>query len=1037
MSSNTDVAIIGLSGRYSGAKTPDILWDKLKSGEDLNIKVSKEKADKNINNPNYVDRCPNMDDIDCFDNELFNYSPYEAMITDPQQRIFLECCFHALEDAGYAQDSKNKSIGVFGSTSLSSYFINNIMRNRKYADRNMFYNLIIGNDKDFLATRVSYKLNLAGPAITIQCACSGSLVALNYAYQSVLNYECDAALVGGVSITIPQNVGYFYQKGMIFSKDGYCRPFDDSSSGTIKGNGCSVILIKRLEDAKRDNDHIYAVIKGTAVNNDASNKIGFTAPSVEGQTDAIDNCLSFADISPSQIDYIEAHGTGTRLGDPIEFRALSNVFRNVKNSIPVGSIKANVGHLDCAAGTTSLIKCIYMLRDGIIPPNIYFNTLNTEINNSNDLFYFPNTLEKKHMEYIGISSFGIGGTNAHAVISAYHAAKRETKELPCYVLPISFLRNSDFDEIKSRLVDALQAGVCLQDLIYTMSVGKKRFLENTFITFRNNQELIEKLKTASGNSIKNNTIIIPSFTLSNYRAFAGYLPLYKTCFEAQRDKITDENSEIIYARFALIQFLDTIGAIDSTFAKTNNGVDSLLMRKLSDSSIKTEINQSLLPFSGGSQTSETAFELLFEYIGKMSLNKSISFDLLYAGLNWGRISLPQYPLAKNRFWIDPDTEASQPSVQEAAATVADKVEENVTTQVIKIWEDVLNSQSIHSNDDFYDVGGDSLLAISILRKINTRFSINLDLKELLNCTTPSEVGELIQNHSPKAPAPSFISKVREAKNSHINIFLAHPAGGTVFCYKALNRYLTCDANIYALSLPENFSTYQTMEELAAFYRDEILKIQSDGNYYLGGYSFGGNLAFEIALQMQKLNKNVAGVVMFDSLPPDSYCSDRNITIDYEKVLPYVFISYMAASEKTDALKKADFENKSMREILQILNSTDTGIKIQESDLSYFFDKWVYNHELLRFHKPLEKLKFNIEMFDCKQTNGNEVSEPLHVTFREKSLWKKYINGELNVHYAAGNHFTMFSSKNNLRSLAADFNVIASGWIQKENALFTL
>jgi len=286
------------------------------------------------------------------------------------------------------------------------------------------YQLSIGNDKDFLTTRVSYKLNLTGPSVDVQTACSTSLVAIHLACQNLLNYNCDMALAGGVSVTVPQKQGYYYQEGMILSKDGHCRAFDHKASGTISGSGVGMVVLKRLEDALEDGDHIYAVIKGSAFNNDGANRVGYTAPSVDGQAEVIANALAVSGVDADTIQYIEAHGTGTVLGDPIEIAALTQVFReqtDKKQFCAIGSVKTNIGHLDAAAGVAGLIKTALSLHHKQIPPSINFEKPNPKIDFENSPFFVNTQLRDWHRQgdvprRAGISSFGIGGTNVHAVL---------------------------------------------------------------------------------------------------------------------------------------------------------------------------------------------------------------------------------------------------------------------------------------------------------------------------------------------------------------------------------------------------------------------------------------------------------------------------------------------------------------------------------------------------------------------------------------------------------------------------------------------
>ena len=328
-----------------------------------------------IAHPDYVPAAGRVHEPDYFDASFFGFSAREAEIIDPQQRVFLECAWDALEDAGCDASSYPGAIGVFAGAGMNTYGVVNLFSNPEVIESVGGYQVMVGNDKDFLCSRVAYKLNLRGPAIGVQTACSTSLVAVQMAFESLLRRECDMALAGGVSIPIPQNPGYLYVPGMILSRDGHCRAFDAAASGTVPGGGAGIAVLKRLDDAIADRDHIYAVIRGAAVNNDGSAKVGYSAPSVEGQSAVIRKSMQMAGFAPESVGYIEAHGTGTEVGDPIEIAALSKVFESAAtkpHSCALGSVKTNIGHLDTAAGIAGLIKTALSVEHRAIPATLHF-----------------------------------------------------------------------------------------------------------------------------------------------------------------------------------------------------------------------------------------------------------------------------------------------------------------------------------------------------------------------------------------------------------------------------------------------------------------------------------------------------------------------------------------------------------------------------------------------------------------------------------------------------------------------------------------
>ena len=421
-----EIAIIGMAGRFPGAASVDEFWQLLRDGQEAIAQLNADTLHQQgvdetlLNDPQYVKAGGVLADVDQFDAAFFGYSPREAELLDPQQRLFLECAWEALETAGYDAESYDGSIGVYGGAGMNGYLFN-LYANARVRESASPYELFLASDKDFLTTRVSYKLNLQGPSLDIQTACSSSLVAVHTACQSLLSGECDIALAGGVAVSKQQ--GYRYQDGGIYSPDGHCRAFDAQAQGTVGGNGVGIVVLKRLEDAQRDGDTIDAVIKGSAVNNDGALKVSYTAPRIDSQAAVIRAAQMMAEVSPESITYIEAHGTGTPLGDPIEIAALSQAFRQEterKGFCAIASVKTNIGHLDAAAGIASLIKAVLALKHGQIPPILHFQQPNPQIDFANSPFYVNTQLadwpESESPRRAGVSSFGIGGTNAHVVL---------------------------------------------------------------------------------------------------------------------------------------------------------------------------------------------------------------------------------------------------------------------------------------------------------------------------------------------------------------------------------------------------------------------------------------------------------------------------------------------------------------------------------------------------------------------------------------------------------------------------------------------
>ncbi|HEX8559984.1 MAG TPA: MupA/Atu3671 family FMN-dependent luciferase-like monooxygenase [Pyrinomonadaceae bacterium] len=484
------VAIIGLSGRFPGAKTTAEFWQNLVAGVEAVSFFTDEElraegvAEGVLADPAYVKAKAMLDDIESFDAGFFGITPKEAEITDPQQRLFLECAWAALENAGYDSEQYAGAIGLFAGSSLNSYLMVNLFSNPGLVDSVGILQTSIPNRADHLTTRCAYKLNLKGPAVTVQTACSTSLVAVHLACQSLLNYQCDMALAGGATVSVPKRSGYFHQEGGVLSPDGHCRAFDHRANGTVVGNGVGVVVLKRLADALEDGDEIHAVIRGSAINNDGSLKLGYTAPSVEGQVEVIAMAQAVAGVGPDTVTYVEAHGTGTTLGDPMEMEALTAAFRtgtDRKNYCAVGSVKTNIGHLDVAAGVAGLIKTTLALEARLLPPLTNFERPNPGINLEDSPFYFnprPAPWETDGApRRAGVSSFGIGGTNAHVVLEEAPPRAASGPSRPSQLLVLSAKTGAALEAATQNLSAHLRENpqASLADIAHTLAVGRRAF----------------------------------------------------------------------------------------------------------------------------------------------------------------------------------------------------------------------------------------------------------------------------------------------------------------------------------------------------------------------------------------------------------------------------------------------------------------------------------------------------------------------------------------------------------------------------------
>ncbi len=503
------IAIVGMAGRYPGSRDLDELWQHLKNGDELVTFFTREQMiadgvpEAMIDDENYVGAASILPDIDKFDAAFFNFSPKEAEMMDPQQRFFLECCWEALERAGYDPSTYEGSVGVFAGATPSSY-LNGTGLARLDDSAAGEMQSTIGSMNDYLTTRVSYKLNLRGPSLNIQTACSTSLVAITTACQSLLNYQCDIALAGGASVRVPQKCGYIYDPAGYFSTDGHCRTFDHRATGTLPGNAVGVICLKRYEDAVDDGDTVLALIRGAAVNNDGSAKVGYSAPSVPGQAKAIAMAQALAEVDADTITNIEAHGTATPVGDPIEFEALTQAFRATterQHFCALGSIKSNLGHTDATAGVTGVIKTVLSMQNQQLPPSLHYEKPNPKLQMEGSPFFVNTQLRDWNPEgglprRGGVSSFGVGGTNAHVVMEEAPPREAAGAAREQHLVVLSARTASALDTMTRNLAAHLRAhpDLPLAEVAHTLAVGRSAFEHRRGIVVSDGGQLLSALE---------------------------------------------------------------------------------------------------------------------------------------------------------------------------------------------------------------------------------------------------------------------------------------------------------------------------------------------------------------------------------------------------------------------------------------------------------------------------------------------------------------------------------------------------------------
>ncbi|MDR1441526.1 MAG: SDR family oxidoreductase, partial [Bifidobacteriaceae bacterium] len=679
------VALIAYCGRFGGAGDCEALWRQVLAGESLLVPATgNEPSGKGVPLVSVVDRA------EWFDPEFYGFSVAEATGIDPQQRVFLDLCREALESAGYADIARPRRIGVFGSVSFSTYLASALRLGAETGRGGADYATLIGNDKDFFATRVAFKLNLTGPALTVQSACSSSLVAMHYAIRSINAGECEAALVGAASITFPQDKAHHSRRDDNFSPDWTCRPFDESANGLVKGNGACVVLLKPLTAAVRDGDRVLAIVKRSWIANDGARKLFFSAPSPSGQQDAISGCVA----GEEAVDYIETHGTGTRLGDPIEIHALASAYEDRGKPVPVGSVKANIGHLDAAAGIAGVIKATMMLNEQVIPPIANLRTVSPEVSPYLDRFAFPLSRQPASLTRIGVSGFGIGGTNVHALLERYERRETRSAALSSYLIPISYRVESDLPVLRQRLAAAIHSAASLEDLVFSLGTRGNDFLGRAFVTGKSRDDLSEALEAHE-----------------SWR------------FGAAPEKLLP--GEAAAALVALGRFpngMIPMDAADIQRAWREFVVETLSLPKGAAPVVWSEPAEE----APASESLRKLYELLAaEHLAR----RPVSWRALYRPLGWQQVPTFIYPKNPRPLFIKAPEPSSRPLP--AANTAEAPARVTIVESVLNAAAGVLGVEKVASSDSLFDLGGDSLAAIELMATLGES-GIECGLQDVLD-----------------------------------------------------------------------------------------------------------------------------------------------------------------------------------------------------------------------------------------------------------------------------------------------------------------
>lgn len=904
------MAIIGMSGRFPDAEDVDQFFSNLLSGRKSVKELTKaEKQESPFSSfQNFVPVASTIKGATSFDNDFFKISNIEAESTDPQQRVFLTCCYEALESSGYLGLENN--VGVFGSSSLSSYHLNKVANDANWKP-GFNYADFIGNDPSSLATRVAYKLNLIGPAETIECGCSSSLAAVCTACNSINNNECDMALVGGVSISFPQYSGYNYVEGSTMSKDGQILPFDKNASGIVKGDGCGVILIKPFELAKKDRDQIYAIIDGFGISNDGNHKVGYTAPSEIGETAAINQAVKMANIRTEDIDYVETHGTGTRLGDPIEIRGIGRAYKFKKDHL-IGSVKANIGHLDAAAGIVGLIKVALILKNNIIPksigvkrlnPNLNLQKQNLKIETKHNIPIDPNS---KH--YCAVTSLGIGGTNVHLILENY------VSDSPSY------------------------------------EGGNKQF--EIPISAKTNESLYKQI------------VRITEFIRKNKQ-----LSLSKVVNTLIYGRVRYEKMIVLHAK-TINEFAD--GLIDLC----NAGIEQLVEETKSKS---------------------------WDCYNFPERNTKTSYQ---------KVALPTYCFIGRK--LTNGGEQFKPIESRSTNTNIDVLNTtSILDEMVKIWSKTLD-EPVGPDDNFFELNGDSLLAVDVISNINKRLSVDCDTSVINQYVTP----RLLTNYLLQKieTLPDNVQKLRDGDKGS-ELFLIHPAGGSTYCFKQLVDKVKTNASIYSISYPPKMRDNLSIIELAKIYKREILALSGVNRIIIGGYSFGGNVAIEVARQLEKETSKKYLVMLIDSLVPNAYASKPREESQYLKVFPLAWVLMNGTNEDIESVKAIDFSQYGIDEMISKLKRmNEIPDSMNADEIKSLFKIWVQNHIALSTQNT-SVIKSNICIYSTKEQMPDFMYETTGMKKTLGSDWKSMTKGRLIIMDIPGNHFTCMNTPEYIEILA--------------------
>ncbi|MBY8884718.1 hypothetical protein K7472_07650 [Streptomyces sp. PTM05] len=753
------VAVVGMAARFAGADNVEQYWTNLVEGvESVSRPDGPESgAGGEGRDGTHIRAMAKVRDIEWFDADYFRVPPTEALIMDPQQRVLLEVAAEALEDAGYAGD-RDAVVGVFVGSGENHYRREHVAPSEAVAARTGDVRVTLANEKDFLAPRLAFKLGFTGPAITVQTGCATALSAVALACSALAAGDCDIALAGGVSLLMPDDDGYTYTDGGILSADGRCRTFDAAASGTVPGSGAGIVVLKRDADARADGDHRRAVVRGWAVNNDGGSRGGFTVPNIGGQEQVIRSALARAGVTPDEVGYIEAHGTGTAIGDPVEFEALQRVFATPgrpARSLKLGAVKPNIGHTDAAAGVAGLIKATLAVERATVPGTLHFRSPNPEI----DLASSPFVISSDTVPWsgdgariAGVSSFGLGGSNAHVVVESASGTRPSAPGRPRQVLALSARSDEEVDRMRHRLADRLDSMTgldsgALADAAYTLAVGRARFPRRWAAVVGDVSEAVTCLRAGSepDRPIARWSLSIQG-TPDQLSELGHRLVATERLMASVLSELTGraEIGDLPPEKAGALAALGVAGML-LRLGLTFSRIDApAWVRPAADwlaaggdpASLPAALDACTAGEGGavregvGQITVGPSFDLADVAAAAWRAGVSVNWAAYYGGETRRRMSLPTYPFTRRRFWLE-RPEAEPESSGQALPRPVDRPRAlSITGHVEKVWREVLGIEHIDHDANFMDaLGGDSLHAVEIGARLNeelgTEFPVDL------------------------------------------------------------------------------------------------------------------------------------------------------------------------------------------------------------------------------------------------------------------------------------------------------------------------